>query len=23
MDRSYQEFFDVFMILGECKKNYR
>jgi len=23
MDRSYQEYFDMFMILGKCKKNYR
>jgi len=21
-DRSYQEYFDMFMILGECRKNY-
>jgi len=23
MDRSYQEYFDIFMLLGECRKNYR
>jgi len=22
VDRSYQEYFDIFMILGECRKNY-
>jgi len=23
IDRSYQEYFEMFMVLGECKKNYR
>jgi len=23
MDQFYQEYFDMFMILGECRKNYR